>query len=79
MKNWISVKEKLPEQFVVVLTIHEDDLYPVPAYLYDISENIWVRETEGPEDKIIEGRYRQLFQPPTHWMPLPKHPKKGKI
>jgi len=73
--KWISVKEKLPKEFKTVLTQHIEDLFPVSAYLYDNGLSIWMRETEGPEDKAITGRHEELYRPPTHWMPLPEKPK----
>jgi len=76
--DWISIdeNEKLPEEFKVVQTYHVDDLYPVNAYLYDKKQNIWIRETEGPEDIVINGRNEQLYRPPTYWQPLPDLPDK---
>ena len=71
--QWISVKDRLPEKFKVVLTQHVDDLYPVAAYLYD--DTVWMRETEGPEDIIIAGKHETLFRSPTHWMDNPEPPR----
>lgn len=56
--------------YVTVLTRHEEDLYPVPAY--HMEDGTWLRETEGPEDAFYEGgRNLPLYRTPTHWMPLP--------
>lgn len=74
MDDWQPI-ETAPEPFRVVLTQHEDDLYPVAAYR--LPEGIWLRETEGPEDVYVpgNGRHGDLFRRPTHWMPLPESPK----
>ena len=70
MSNWISVKTKLPENFKPVLTMHEEDLYPVCAFRTGDS---WVREVEGPEDifEPYSGKGGVLYRPPTHWMEIP--------
>lgn len=53
-----------------VLTQHEHDLFPVPAYFMD---GDWLRETEGPEDSFYGAeRHCPLYRPPTHWMHLPR-------
>lgn len=72
---WIPISERSPDPYVAVLTIHEADLYPVAAFVMGNVEEIWMRETEGPEDIPITGRHEQLYRPPTHWMPLPLGPK----
>lgn len=58
----------------VVLTLHKQDLYPVPAY--KMTDGKWRREMEGPEDldQPQPGRYEELYRAPTHWMPLPEPP-----
>lgn len=70
-RQWISVEERMPEKFCVVLTQHIDDLYPCAAYTFD---GVWLRETEGPEDDMGEGKNMPLCRPPTHWQPLPAPP-----
>jgi len=74
-EGFISVNDGLPNEFEVVLTMHENDLYPVCAYLYDKDRLIWCRETEGPEDEYITGKNRVLYRPPTHFMYLNELPK----
>lgn len=63
---------------MTVLTIHEDDLYPVAAYrTYDKvgQEWLWCRETEGPEDSFYGAeRHCPLYRTPTHWMHIPDYP-----
>ncbi len=71
--------ETAPE-WETVLTQHEDDLYPVPAYkVPDSALNVdhWLRETEGPEDSFYGGgRHERLYRRPTHWQPLPPRPRR---
>ena len=77
--KWISVKDRLPKEFETVLTQHVEDLYPVSAfYMINIDRKIWMREIEGPEDIIENGRCGELYRSPTHWMPLPDPPKESK-
>jgi len=75
-EGFISVNDDLPNEFEVVLTMHEEDLYPVCAYLYDKDRLIWCRETEGPEYEYTTGKHRVLYRPPTHFMYLNELPKK---
>lgn len=57
-----------------VLTQHQDDLYPVPAY--QLTRGEWQRETEGPEDCFYGAeRHCPLHRTPTHWRPLPPPPR----
>lgn len=76
MTEWQSI-ETAPEG-KTVLTQHEDDLYPVPAYkVFDTIHHTgeWLRETEGPEDSFYGAeRHCPLYRTPTHWMPLPDPP-----
>ena len=77
--EWISVEERLPEEYKVVLTQHVDDLFPIPAYYIDNAfgaDMIWLREIEGPEDIVRTGKHEQLYGSPTHWQSLPKPPAK---
>ena len=71
--RWIPLADSLPPQFEVVLTTHEDDLYPVCAYRTDAK---WRRLADGPEDVIVEGSgaHGLLFRTPTHWQPIPESP-----
>ena len=69
-EQWISVKDRLPDELVGkdgigylfsndVLTFDDGD-YNIASYHYDI--NKWVDNAEG------------FYLKPTHWMPLPKIP-----
>ena len=62
--------ETAPFDGSTVLTINERDLYPVAAFFCEV----WLRETDGPEDVVIAGRHEPLYRPPTHWRPLPSPP-----
>jgi hypothetical protein len=68
-KAWQPI-ETCP-QMVSVLTIHQDDLFPVTAFQ---TGGIWLREIEGPEDVPANGKHEELRRPPTHWMFLPPGP-----
>ena len=71
--DWISVDIKMPDDYIAVLTQHEDDLYPVAAYRMG---GEWLRETEGPEDAFYKGgRHQPLYRAPTHWRDLPCSPR----
>jgi len=75
MSEWIKLDDKRPPPYVSVLTQHIDDLYPVAAFWMGPEGcEMWLRETEGPEDLEIEGRHIELYRPPTHWKELPPSP-----
>lgn len=61
--DWISVKDKLPEKDISVLTF--DGTYiNVMEYWYDEDgKQVWFNPPSPPSDNI------------THWMPLPNPPK----
>ena len=66
------------ESWKTYLTIHEQDLFPVAAFKTD-DEGTWLREMEGPEDlePVQNGRYEELYRPPTHIMLLEDLPSPG--
>lgn len=79
MAKWRLVSEEAPKEFVTVLTLHEDDLYPVAAFRCppsDVEGEQWLRELEGPEDTFDgrPGKCESLYRAPTHWMPLEELP-----
>lgn len=59
--NWISVRDRLPEQDQMVLTWSYDEIIAWGA----IKHGVWsaIRDEYGQEITI------------THWMPLPEPPK----
>lgn len=65
------ITETEPAPFHTVLTIHQDDLYPVCAFRDD--DGNWLLTVEGPEDVIDEERgcLGSLYRMPTHWMEAP--------
>lgn len=77
MKSKIEIEifrcsEVLPDPCITVLTWHEDDLFPVAAFIFE--DGTWIREIEGPEDigaedydAIPDGKWTPLFRNPTHW------------
>lgn len=76
MSEWRPIDTASPKDFVTVLTIHEDDLYPQAAFRCGTE---WLREMEGPEDTYDgrTGKHESLYRRPTHWMPLPEPPGLG--
>jgi len=63
MSKWISVKDRLPEHGVHVLTFSSEENYYAVSYLIYLSnERIWANGCLLGNDNI------------THWMPLPKPP-----
>lgn len=75
--EWVSVKDRLPKPYHIVLTYHESDSYPIVAFMEgicregaEIIEPRWLAEREGSEDDNYE-LIRPLLRPPTHWMELP--------
>ena len=65
MTEWISVKERLPEPFEIVL-VHtpEEKLFPTVCEGYLANYGIW-----------YTGFYMREPDEVTHWMPLPEPPK----
>lgn len=60
--NWISVKDRLPEEGVYVLTyLNRDKIYKL-NYIIQCDKPIWACILERDEYKV------------THWMPLPYPP-----
>ena len=65
MNDWISVKDRLPEPFVSVLT-HMPEESPLPTVHegYISRDGIWTA-----------GMFRREPGEVTHWMPMPEPPK----
>ncbi len=64
MAEWISVKERLPEEFENVLVANRRGKH------YDIDKAWW---SGSGFSRCAKGSYRNV----THWMPLPEPPKEG--
>lgn len=60
--EWISVKDRLPESEVMVLTYLEDDDYYMIDYIIMFDVPLWACILERDNYKV------------THWMPLPQPP-----
>lgn len=77
MNAWRDIATA-PKDCEAILTIHEDDLYPVTAFCVVVNgEEHWLRETEGHEDDLdtLAGiKFTSLYRRPTHWMTLPETP-----
>ena len=70
--RWISVDERLPEQFICVFATDGEDV-GIAAFQgfiddYPVWSNAWNLE-------YIEDQYDEDFLQVTHWMPLPAPPK----
>ena len=70
--RWISVEERLPEQFICVFATDGEDV-GIAAFQgfiddYPVWSNAWNLE-------YIEDQYDEDFLQVTHWMPLPAPPK----
>jgi hypothetical protein len=71
--KWISVKDKIPEQFDMVLVWRETLNFPIHGCVIrcDKGEEVFwnVGGTSGGPLKMRQERN------PSHWMPLPEPPK----
>lgn len=61
MAEWISAKDRLPENSVRVLSVQEDGVVRINIVAHGTFKEITTRE--------------HLFMKTTHWMPLPEPPK----
>jgi len=66
MSKWISVRDRLPEDFVDVLTVDKKGNMHIFCNHHDFTYPFCIPANDT--------RYYQ----PTHWQPLPKPPKGGK-
>lgn len=78
--NWIRIAgnpTQKPAQYVTVLTLHSEDIFPVCAFrIHHEGRDIWMRQIEGPEDREHPAKNEKLYRDPTHWMYLPTSPDK---
>ena len=76
--EWISVKDKKPEEFQIVWSMHHDKSIKMMEYLHLPTQGwIWARVYSVPD--IHNGKWEaESFwddeYEPTHWMPLPELP-----
>lgn len=76
--QWLPIEFAPP--YKTLLTIHEDDLFPVCAFYSEQNgQRYWMRIIEGPEDVIRteQGDHGELYRAPTHFMPVPPSPVGG--
>lgn len=68
MAEWISVKERLPENLQSVLVLRKDG-----------GIFIWMYSKESPTDNVWIDDYSNVFSiyDSTYWMPLPEPPEEG--
>lgn len=69
MGEWISVNDRLPEQYKYVLAVFSNEEMVV-ACVFDYDEDVahW-------RAQIDMGWESDMDFDPTHWMPLPEPPK----
>ena len=76
MTEWISVKKRLPEYDIPVLTWDKDYpdriipmllFYTVDGYLWAVQETVW--DIKDPTDYVSDDQYTC-----THWMSIPDTP-----
>lgn len=63
--EWISVKYRLPPESEEVLTFDQGSIY--------VAQIVWFND-KGEAHFMARGEFSVT---PTHWMPLPEHPKGG--
>ena len=79
--NWISVKNRLPEECLNVLVFIQDanKIGIAIAYYFDDNWWGWISDFKSePGIEIFDDNYRGFTRSKnvTHWMPLPELPKK---
>ena len=67
MIEWISVKDRMPEAYVDVITIRGDDRMVATAFLDEDGE-VWRSQSYN--------QHGFLFTNATHWAPIPELPEK---
>lgn len=66
--EWISVKERMPEKFQLVIGFCKSNYYPIDILEYRPNEQ--TEESWLASDDTLLSEYDV-----THWMPLPEPPK----
>ncbi len=74
--EWISVKDRLPENFKDVLIYDTYDGYIVAAYQVICENGRWYMSIALNEGWLINNCCEPDLKNVTHWMPLPQEPKK---
>lgn len=75
MSEWISVKERLPEEGVSVICLDNGNPNYIPAN-DDIYVAAWCSRLGSFTDEYMGDHDFLGKRSPTHWMPLPAPPKK---
>lgn len=73
--EWISVKDKLPRKHQPVLVFVPENEYHYRQFIATVDEKKVWRDFEEFDPNILID-YSGLYNTITHWMPLPKPPKK---
>ena len=73
VQRWISVEERLPESFRIVLCSDGERVFQAiyetgSKYFHDHWGEVICLDKNG-------GSTKHMHEPPTHWMPLPEPPK----
>lgn len=82
-QDWISVKDRLPEEYTHVLVCEECHVDYPDAGMFDVKrslvkEGYWSRGFDGGEGRgwyhCIQPDMAKKISGVTHWMPLPEMP-----
>ena len=68
LSEWISVKDRMPENGIVVWTKIHDETGIRNEQELRRSDNLW----------CLPDRPMYVYYTPTHWLPLPEPPKEGR-
>ena len=69
VQEWISVKDRLPEPFTLVL-VYRQSFGTLPPYIKVDQMTLWNDDTQVWTDEVASWK-----NVTTHWMPLPQPPK----
>ena len=64
MTGWVSVNERLPEKYITVLVLHNNQVFPG---FYNVKAKLWLTWS-GWKDLRLDNTT------PTHWRHLPQPP-----
>jgi hypothetical protein len=83
IQEWISVKDRLPEESLNVLVFVHEDNRQGTSIAYYLDNRWWGGIYQGENEpflEVFEDDYRFYLQSccVSHWMPLPEPPKEEK-